>query len=59
MGKYAAKKPLTWFNSMVGKDIAPVGSDLFSPPIKVEDKKHAKSLHAKQDKGYRFQNKIN
>ena len=53
-----ARKPLSWFEKMVGKDIALKGYDLFEPPIRVADKHHAKALHAKQDKGYRYQNKL-
>lgn len=52
------KKPLSWLEKMVGKDIALKGYDLFQPPIRVADKHHAKALHAKQDKGYRYQNKL-
>jgi hypothetical protein len=43
---------------MVGKDIVTGNTSLFNQPITVADIRHAKALHAHQDKGYRFNNKI-
>lgn len=52
------KKPIGWFIGMVGKDVAKGKVSLLNPPVKVESIDHAAALHAQQDKGYRFNNKI-
>jgi hypothetical protein len=53
MKHYKPKRPLSWFKA--GEMIFSEKVDLFSPATKIEDDKHAKALHAKQDKGYRYQ----
>lgn len=53
-GKLKPRKSLSWFERNVGKNIIQHHTDLFNPPVRVEDKKHAKALHAHQDKGFRY-----
>lgn len=56
--KKPAKKPLGWFIGNIGKDIVLNNTlNLFSPPIRIADERHAKALHAHQDKGHRYTNK--
>lgn len=54
--KYKPKHPPAWFKA--GKVICAGEPTIFNASIIIEDKKHGKALHAKQDKGYRY-NEVN
>lgn len=51
--KYKPKHPLPWFK--VGSYVVAGEQSLFNLPILVDSAEYAKSLHANQDKGYRYQ----
>lgn len=57
--KQTKKHGKGWFIRRIGEDVILNNYvDLFNVPVKIDSLKHAKALHAHQDKGHRYTDKI-